>query len=112
MTALQVASKVHPARELSFFGASVLESQGRRLSVIRSISASGKGGAFASTGQGDHITSVNIAPPAPFEGTATFERTKGQKGTWSGSLTGDFPGWDDVVLAGPEFSAKILKLGG
>jgi hypothetical protein len=44
---------------------------------------------------------------APFKGTATFQRTGGSKGTWSGSLVGDLLGRGEVALAGPEFSAEI-----
>jgi hypothetical protein len=106
-TAFKITSSSFPAIDGSVFGASLFETRSPRLSVFRSISAKAKIDAFASTGKRNHIESATIAPPAPFSGTATFQRTSGSKGTWSGSLVGDFLGRGEVALAGPEFSAEI-----
>jgi hypothetical protein len=106
-TAFKITSSSYPAVDGSVFSATLFETRGRRLSVFRSISADAKVDAFASTGKKGHIESATVAPPAPFSGTATFQRTSGSKGTWSGSLVGDFLGRGEVALAGPEFSAEI-----
>jgi hypothetical protein len=106
-TAFKITSSSYPAIDGSLFSASLLETPGRSLSVFRSISAQAKVDAFASTGEKGQIESATIAPPAPFSGDATFQRTGDSKGTWSGSLVGDFLGRGEVALAGPEFSAEI-----
>lgn len=106
-TAFKITSSSFPAIDGSLFSASLFEARSPRLSVIRSISAEAKVDAFATTGEKGQIESATVAPPAPFSGTATFQRTGGSKGTWSGSLVGDFLGRGEVALAGPEFSAEI-----
>ncbi len=106
-TAFKITSSSFPAIDGSIFSASLFEARGRRLAVIRSISADAEADAFSSTGKKGHIESATIAPPAPFKGTATFQRTNGSEGSWSGSLAGDFLGRGEVTLAGPEFSAEI-----
>jgi len=105
--AFKVTSSTYPKFDTAVFTASLLELRGRRLFIDRSISVSTEADAFASTGKKNHIESATIAPPAPFKGTATFQRTNGSKGSWSGSLIGDFLGRGEVALAGPEFSAEI-----
>lgn len=107
VVAFKITSRAHPALDGSAFDASIAERRGRRLFVIRSIDVNAEVDAFASTGKEGHIESATIAPPAPFKGTATFQRTGGSKGSWLGSLVGDFLGRGEVVLAGPEFSAEI-----
>jgi hypothetical protein len=107
LIAFKITSSSHPALGGSAFGASLVERLGRRLFVVRSIDANAEVDAFSSTGEEGHIESATIAPPAPFKGTATFQRTSGSKGSWLGSLVGDFLGRGEVALAGPEFSAEI-----
>lgn len=106
LTAFRITSSAYPALDGSAFGASLIERLGRRLAVIRTIDANAKADAFTSTKKEGQIESVTIEPPAPFKGSATFQRTTGSKGSWSGSLVGDFLGRGEVALAGPEFSAE------
>jgi hypothetical protein len=112
VVASRIESQERPRLDTSFFIAAIGERLGRGLSVVRSISADAPIDEFALTEEGGNVTSATISPPAPFNGTATFQRTSGSKGTWSGSLLGDFPGRSNVVLAGPQFSASISELGG
>jgi hypothetical protein len=104
--AFKITSSTYPKFDTAVFIASLSELSGR-LWIDRSIDVHAEVGAFASTGQKNHIESATIAPPAPFKGTATFQRTGGSKGSWTGSLAGDFLGRGEVALAGPEFSAEI-----
>lgn len=106
-TAFLLTSKTRPGLEISAFGASLLEVHSRGLAIIRSINASTKSDAIALTKEGGQIASATLTPPAPFKGTATFQRTRGAKGSWTGTLAGDFPGRGEVTLAGPEFSAEV-----
>ncbi len=105
--AFKITSSTNPKFDAAVFIASLSELSGRRLFIYRSISVNAEADAFASTGERNHIESATMAPPAPFKGAATFQRTGGSKGTWSGSLVGDFLGRGEVALAGPEFSAEI-----
>ncbi len=110
-SAFQITSAAHPDLDSSSLSASLLEAHGHGMSIVRSIDADVKGDAFPLTEEGGQVTSATIAPPAPFKGTATYERTHGSKGTWAGTLSGDFPGRGEVTLAGPEFSAKVSRIG-
>jgi hypothetical protein len=105
--AFKLTSSTYPKFDAAVFVASLSELSGRRLFINRSISVNAEVGAFVSTGKRGHIESAAITPPAPFKGAATFQRTGGSKGSWSGSLVGDFLGRGEVALAGPEFSAEI-----
>jgi hypothetical protein len=108
-TAFLATSATHPSRDGSGFGAALLEAHSRGMSIVRSINVTAKTDAFALNEEGSQITSATIAPPPPFKGTATFQRTRGAEGSWIGTLTGDFPGRGEVTLAGPEFSAEISR---
>jgi hypothetical protein len=107
-TAFKIASKAHPALDGTGFEAMIIEIPSRKLTILRSISTDADLNAFATTESGGRITSATITPPAPFTGSATFQKVKGSHGTWTGSLAGNFPGRGEVGLAGPEFSAEIL----
>lgn len=110
--ATSLSSDSRPSIDGSLFTASLLEFHRRGLSIIRSISTDAKGDAIALNEEGDHITSATITPPAPFKGTATFQRTHGSEGSWTGTLAGDFPGRGEVTLAGPKFFAKVSRVNG
>jgi hypothetical protein len=103
----KITSSAYPEFDTAVFSASLSEWGGRKLWIDRSITVHAEVGAFASTGKRNHIESATVVPPAPFKGTATFQQATGSKGTWSGSLVGDFLGRGEVALAGPEFSAEI-----
>jgi hypothetical protein len=53
------------------------------------------------------LDSATVAPPAPFGGSATFQRDLDGSTTWSGSLTVSFPGMPSVALTGPQFEAAL-----
>ncbi|MGH2936739.1 MAG: hypothetical protein ACRDPE_01300 [Solirubrobacterales bacterium] len=52
---------------------------------------------------------ARIAPPAPFTGSATFERRIGAKPRWSGSLRVPLLGGQPFPLAGGDFQAQLIK---
>jgi hypothetical protein len=52
---------------------------------------------------------ARVAPPAPFTGSATFERRPGAKPRWSGSLRVPLLGGQPFPLAGGEFQAQLIK---
>jgi hypothetical protein len=53
------------------------------------------------------LTSATVTPPAPFSGSAQFERLPDGSTTWTGSLSVDFPGRGPVPLTGFPFMAKL-----
>lgn len=110
--ATSISSETRPDFSGSGFIASIVEFHRRGLSIIRSINANAKSEAIALSEESGHIVSAAISPPAPFKGTATFQRTSGSEGSWTGTLMGDFPGRGDVTLAGPKFSAKVSRMSG
>lgn len=113
--AFLITSEIRPGLDGASFTASLLEVHRRGLSIIRSIHTDAKSDAFALSKEGGHITSATVTPPAPSSGTATFQRTsdsktRDSKGSWTGTLAGDFPGRGEVTLAGPEFSAEVSRM--
>lgn len=108
LTAFKVVSPSHPRFDASLFAVSITETLPGPLVILRSISAAANVDAFSTTGSGGQVTFATIAPPAPFAGTATYERKKGSRGTWTGSLTGEFLGRGAVGLAGSDFAAEIM----
>lgn len=105
--AFKVVSKSAPRLDSAAFVASIAESLPGQLVVVRSISMPAGVETFTSVESGGRVTSATVAPPAPFSGTATFERKKGSRGIWTGSLTGEFLGRGTVSLVEPDFIAEI-----
>jgi hypothetical protein len=57
-----------------------------------------------------HLRRATVTPPAPFSGTATFERHgKSMPPSWTGSLSVSFPGRPNLPLTGPRF--RFVTLG-
>jgi len=106
--AFKIASRAEPELSGTSFAATIIETLGR-LTVFRSIGATASPDAFTAVRSGGDVTSATVAPPPPFTGTATYEKTSSSGGTWTGTLTGDFLGRGVVALAGPEFAAEILN---
>lgn len=107
VAAFKAVSKTIPRLDSATFIASLSESLPGPLFIVRSITASTDISAFTSSESGGRVTSATISPPAPFSGTATFERKKGNRGTWTGSLSGEFLGRGAVSLVDPDFIAEI-----
>jgi hypothetical protein len=58
-------------------------------------------------GPGKRPRFAEIAPPAPFSGSATFRAPPGQKPTLTGSLSVSLPGVPETSLAGEDFSVRL-----
>jgi hypothetical protein len=58
-------------------------------------------------GPGERPTYAEIAPPAPFHGSASFRAEPGQKAVWTGSLSVSLPGAPETALVGDAFVAKL-----
>lgn len=51
---------------------------------------------------------ATVAPPVPFDGSATFDRDARSANRWTGNLTVDLPGRSNVALAGPGLGASLV----
>lgn len=54
------------------------------------------------------LHTATISPPAPFAGSARFDRGKKAGQRWSGNLTVDLPGRSDVPLTGGPLRAALV----
>jgi hypothetical protein len=52
---------------------------------------------------------AHIHPPAPFTGSATFERRSGGRSVWRGSLRAPLLGGEPFRLTGGDFQAQLIK---
>jgi len=108
-------SKAKPGLSASAFSASVVEFPQPGFWVFRSIQtkATKDPTAFSVVTSHGRVDEATVTPPAPFSGSATYQRTVADKSeTWAGSLAGDFPGLGMVSLAGPKFCAEGVLLTG
>lgn len=76
-----------------------------RISVFRNAFAEAPPASFDFAAD---LSSATVRPPRPFHGEASFQRTPAGP-TWSGTLKVDFPGRDDVHLAGPRFESRLAR---
>jgi hypothetical protein len=105
--AFKIESHARPAIDASIFSASILDLRRHGMSVFRSIQSDDKADAFEVTRAHGTVVAAAVDPPAPFSGSATYRRgVQAPSESWTGSLTGDFPGIGPVTLAGPEFCAE------
>lgn len=54
------------------------------------------------------LRTATVAPPAPFDGSASFHRNAPPASRWTGNLTVDLPGRADVPLSGPGFRVTLV----
>jgi hypothetical protein len=78
-----------------------------RISIEREVKVEAPETSFASVGGPKMPEEIEVKPPAPFVGSATFTRTAESTFEWSGDLAVTFPGLPPVRLAGPKFSASV-----
>jgi hypothetical protein len=54
------------------------------------------------------LRAATVSPPAPFAGSAEFDRDAGPAGRWRGNLTVDLPGRSDFPLTGPALRSSLV----
>jgi hypothetical protein len=91
-------------RRSILFSAGSLERRGR-MEIFRNAFAEAPLSSFVFASD---LSSATVQPPRPFQGEASFQRTPADP-TWSGTLSVDFPGRDDVRLAGPRFEPQLAR---
>lgn len=62
----------------------------------------------ASFRYGANLQTATVHPPAPFSGTASFDRRKKANRRWSGDLAVDLPGLAKAPLTGPLLRAGLV----
>jgi hypothetical protein len=55
------------------------------------------------------LSSASLSPPAPFNGSGSFQRGPHGAKLWTGSLSVSFPGEPDVPLTGPQFKTQLTR---
>ncbi len=91
---------------LTLFVAGV-EERLQRMQIARFAYVPAKEAAFTFD---ESLTTATIAPPAPFSGTATFQRTPGGPGSLTGSLSVLLPGTARIPLAGADYRSRLYRL--
>jgi hypothetical protein len=74
------------------------------ISITRSTSLRARAGSFRFDRR---LRRATVHPPAPFSGTATFNRSKRANRRWQGDLAVDLPGRADIPLTGPQIRAYL-----
>ena len=92
----------------TFFSASVWERR-RGMEISRSTFVTGKKGDLVLGDTRPSPLSATVTPPAPFQGSAEFQRDAEGNSTWTGSLTVPLPGLGRVALTGPGFTARLCQ---
>jgi hypothetical protein len=76
----------------------------RQIQIFRVAGAIGPSSDFT---YDSALTSATVTPPAPFSGSAQFERLPDGTTNWTGSLSVEFPGGGPVALTGFPFTATL-----
>lgn len=107
--------KQEPARKASFpaleeaqYTAHTTELQ-PGLGVVRSASVNSEPETFAVSPLGTSPATASVAPPAPFSGTASYEKTPDGKGIWSGDLAVELPGRGTLSLTDSSYRAELCR---
>lgn len=103
------ASTVNFGSTVETFFAGFASERRRGMVIFRQASVRGTADDLALSDTGDYPASATITPPAPFHGSAAFQRISGGENSWTGSLSVALPGLGQVALAGPSFSAKLCR---
>jgi hypothetical protein len=102
------SSHIHWSSEEANYLASSSEARGR-LRIDRSASAIAAPETFAVEPLEGEPSLATVLPPAPFSGSAHFERAPDGNSTWTGDLEVELPGLGTVPLAGSGYTAKLCK---
>jgi hypothetical protein len=97
-----------PLSTATFFSGSATERRAGMV-VFREAVVLGAEGEFVTGDASDLPPTATVTPPAPFRGSAAFQRMPEGENAWSGPLSVDLPGAGRVALAGPDFSASLCR---
>ncbi|HEX7279514.1 MAG TPA: hypothetical protein VF255_07815 [Solirubrobacterales bacterium] len=80
--------------------------------IFHSVTVAADASTFSLLGPKTAPENFKVAPPPPFSGTATFQRTPESIFSWEGDLSIQFPGTAPIALAGPGFHTNYCALRG
>lgn len=100
-----VGSAPHP---FTFFAGSATERR-EGMAIFREAVVSGTDDDLVTGEAGDFPLRATVTPPAPFLGSAAFQRMPAGNNAWTGSLSIELPGAGRVPLAGTGFSARLCQ---
>ena len=97
--------------DLTSFGAMVVERRGG-MRIFRWTNVTGEREDVVVGDTRPYPLSATVTPPAPFSGSAEYERTPDGDHTWTGSLAVTLPGLGRVALTGSSFDPRLCQLSG
>jgi hypothetical protein len=90
------------------YNASTTEKRGG-MTIYRSANATASRDTFEVAPLGGSPITATVEPPAPFSGTAIYEKKPGGEVSWSGDLAVELPGRGKAPLADSSYSAKLCR---
>lgn len=79
------------------------------MTIVRQANATSPPETFAVTPIGQTPVTATLSPPAPFSGTATYEKQAGGTVSWSGDLRAELPGRGVVPLVAPSYRVNLCR---
>jgi hypothetical protein len=76
------------------------------LGIFRGVSVRASPATFAFDSA---LSFAGVTPPAPFSGSASFQRAPTGRKSWTGSLAVSFPGAPDVSLTDPRLQTQLTR---
>jgi hypothetical protein len=110
-TATRFAANARPRGRRVQFEASAAERL-RGVRILRAVSVAADTSTFRQPEPETVPEHLVLTPPAPFSGSASFQRTPESTFTWTGPLRVEFPGASPTKLTGPGFAAGLCALRG
>ena len=96
-----------PVDRLTYFVADVAERK-QGMQILRQALVQAPEKEFALSDASDFPSSATVTPPAPFTGSAIFQRNPGTN-SWLGSLSVELPGAGPTRSAGSRFEATLCQ---
>ncbi|MDQ2630940.1 MAG: hypothetical protein M3Y75_08205 [Actinomycetota bacterium] len=81
----------------------------RGMTIYRSVNVRTSPDTFAVAPLGSSPVTATVEPPAPFSGTATYEKRADGAISWSGDLAVELPGRGELPLADSSYRAKLCR---
>jgi hypothetical protein len=79
------------------------------LNVFSTVSVRGTAAQFSTPDPAGTLENATVAPPSPFQGSATFHLDSPTSSSWTGTLSVEIPGVGRVALAGSGFWSSLCE---
>jgi hypothetical protein len=108
LDAIIFALRRNPARAAGALRAEVHERR-EAVRVTRWTGGSFDPDSFVMSKRGKEPETLEVEPPEPFAGSALFSRNPGSPSSWTGDLSVDLPGAEEIPLTGAGFYAVLCR---